>query len=1493
MPRKGEQTDEDRTGDSGYTFQQQRELFEMQMALEREKAKLKQEADERAVQAARETAEASKETADAQYKVLQIQLELERQKQLTDNNNRINPVPLPHFNVKDATVLLPSFNDSEIETYLVNFEKLAIANAWPRRHWANILIPVLKGNKALRAFNRLDANSINNYDDLKTAVLEEYSLVPEVYRAHFRNCVRRQGDNYADFSVYLSNQFERWVSSKQIAGSYDNLKQLMLVEQFMNKVPDDVREHLIDKGCNTLQDCARKADEYIALHKSMKHGQRSMNSAQSKESNRPDSSNSGKVNRNNIQSNYNQTYNHVNQAKQNNPSNYVICHYCHKPGHVVKDCYARKRDNEKQVGCVIGYDNSVVSRKKNSCNYVHSACVCSVNSNGKECVDIFTFRDTGADICLLKEGAVPEHMLKPVNSYVQIKGILGVSDALNDVPVYSIHVKSVFVMGEICVALVPNTCNLPNNVQLLIGNDYGKAMLVENGTDNIVGAVTRSQTSKENKLVQETSVDNVVDVADKSVPVTEVSVSASTNSRPIIDDEGLAESLHNLYDENICVTDKTESVDVIKLGELQKQDTSLAHLFIDLPNSRSYYVRDNGLLCRRYIDHKSQETINQIVIPYVLRGKILLLSHSVPASGHLGRAKTQKRILRYFFWPGLNKDVKEYCRSCDVCQRTMRACKPVKVPMQKPPIVEKPFGRVSIDIVGALPETTRGNKYILCLVDHSTRWAEAYALPNQQSSTIIRAIIDFMSRFGIPDDILHDLGADFTSELFQVVLSYFGVNCLKCSVGHPQTNTAVERFNGTLKGMLTTYLKDFKGEWDEALPFVLFAYRELPVSEFGFSPYELIFGRHIKGPTCMLFDNWWEAGKDKASPNVIEYMLNLRDKVEHALNIVHDEQRKAQNKGKAWYDKNARSIEYVVDENVLVLSTQPKKPLCLQYEGPYKIIKKVSPVDYLVSFPGKRKPERVLHVNLLRKYIPRTEFVGVINGEQRNIDYDIDECLDGIECIAGKNCIADKFDEKLFKEKIAHLNVNQGIKIRDIVNKYSQVISDKPGCCKDFLYKICLKPEARPAQSRPYRLSPSQHQWLREEINELIIDGLIEPSCSEWASPTLVVPKPEAGKFRCVIDYRKANPLIEGDSFPMARVDDLLDRIGQATVLSKFDLCKGFYQVLLDETSRPITSFCTPFGVFQWKRLPMGLKISPAAFNAMLAKVLSGLEDICGLYLDDIVVFSKSWEEHLRHIELIFQRLKNYGLTIKLSKCFFACPEIEFLGHMVGFGTVSPKQLKVMDLLNTMRPEGKRQLQSWLGLSGYYQRYIPKYAELTAPLTDLLKKDVKFNWTAKADKSFNEIKCLLAQKPVLKIADFSKPFVIFVDASSVASAAILMQTGENGVLHPISYYSKKHNKSQLNYTTTDLEALAMVLAVRAFRIYLSGATTIYTDHEALHYIHNNATKNKRLLRWSMELQQFDLKVEHVKGKNNIFADYLSRHVSNSDVLCLSEVNLDP
>ncbi len=245
---------------------------------------------------------------------------------------------------------------------------------------------------------------------------------------------------------------------------------------------------------------------------------------------------------------------------------------------------------------------------------------------------------------------------------------------------------------------------------------------------------------------------------------------------------------------------------------------------------------------------------------------------------------------------------------------------------------------------------------------------------------------------------------------------------------------------------------------------------------------------------------------------------------------------------------------------------------------------------------------------------------------------------------------------------------------------------------------------------------------------------------------------------------------------------------------------------------------------------------------------------------------------------------------MKLSKCYFGCVEIEYLGHVVGLGKVSPRQQKVNDLLRATKPESKRQLQSWLGLAGYYRKFIPRYSELTAFLTDLLGKGKKFVWTPQCDVSFEEIKVLMTSSPVLFIANFEQPFFIFVDASDVAVASILMQQDKDKLFHPVSYYSKKLNAAQRNYSATDKEALALVLSVRAFRVYLSGGkTTVYTDHEALKYIYGNAGKNQRLLRWSLELQPYNFSIEHIQGRDNMFADYMSRHVSVDSVdenMCL-------
>jgi hypothetical protein len=692
---------------------------------------------------------------------------------------------------------------------------------------------------------------------------------------------------------------------------------------------------------------------------------------------------------------------------------------------------------------------------------------------------------------------------------------------------------------------------------------------------------------------------------------------------PMIEDAGVG--LSQLFGDVPNVEIYFESADSGKLGELQRADSTLTAIFTDLRNQETdkdavncYSVNNKTRLLMRAVPVKTENregdngsfaensVPKQIVVPYCLRAKLLDLAHSLPVHGHQSTKRTIQRLTQYFFWPHIYKDVKQYCASCDVCQKLHKSGKLSKAPMMTPPIVDKPFSRLSVDVMGPLPTTRSNNRFIIVIVDHCTRWAECYARPNHTAVTITRCVADFMTHFGVADSVLHDLGADFTSEMFKVFLNYFGIDQFKCSVAHAQTNTTVERTNGSIKSMLRAFVAQHSEDWDEGLCYVSFAYRELPIGELGFSPYELVFGKAVQSPLTCVYNAWWEEGKDAASPHVIDHMLKQREFIEHALETVVEQRKVAQMKSKVWYDKKARSTQYNVGDLVLVRQTQPGKPLDLKYLGPYKVLKQTSPVDYLINFGGKRKPQRVIHANLLKKYVTRTEFIAIVNGgsdtEQLFPNEPPDEDEGDEMSMSGRQQAGDFVT--LVRDKTKHLSDPQAAEMQALLYRHASVFADRPGCAKEFEYHIRLKPDARPVAQHPYRLSPTHKQLLQQEIKQMLEDDLIEPAGQEWASPVIVIPKAD-GTARSVIDYRKCNTMIEGDTFPMARIDDMLDEIGQASYLTKLDLSKGFYQMPLSPGSRPITTFCTPFGSYMFKRVPMGMKTSPACFNAMMAKCLT------------------------------------------------------------------------------------------------------------------------------------------------------------------------------------------------------------------------------------------------------------------------------------------------
>ncbi len=302
----------------------------------------------------------------------------------------------------------------------------------------------------------------------------------------------------------------------------------------------------------------------------------------------------------------------------------------------------------------------------------------------------------------------------------------------------------------------------------------------------------------------------------------------------------------------------------------------------------------------------------------------------------------------------------------------------------------------------------------------------------------------------------------------------------------------------------------------------------------------------------------------------------------------------------------------------------------------------------------------------------------------------------------------------------------------------------------DLVHYLCAK---------TYRMSPDQREALRREVETLLKLGLIEKSNSPWASPSIIIPKGD-NTYCCVIDYRKVNQLVVDEHFPVGNIDDQVDKISGAKVLSRVDLQKSFYQVPLDEASKPITALTTPDWQYQFRRLPFGLLTSPSCFSQRMKRILKGCESFTSIYIDDVLIFSNSFEEHKTHLSQVFKCFSRAGVTVKFAKCDFAQPSLDFVGFEVGQGVMRPRQSKVKALLDAPRPETKRQLLSFQGFANYYSRFIPMFGKIAAPLYNLTKCSVKFSWDSVAESSLQQIKSILASDNVLLMLDYKKPIVL-------------------------------------------------------------------------------------------------------------------------------------
>lgn len=427
----------------------------------------------------------------------------------------------------------------------------------------------------------------------------------------------------------------------------------------------------------------------------------------------------------------------------------------------------------------------------------------------------------------------------------------------------------------------------------------------------------------------------------------------------------------------------------------------------------------------------------------------------------------------------------------------------------------------------------------------------------------------------------------------------------------------------------------------------------------------------------------------------------------------------------------------------------------------------------------------------------------------------------------------------------------------------------------------------------PFPTSPKRQEQINKELDRMLEAGIIERSYSDWALRLVPVDKPD-DSVRLCLDARQLNERTIRDSYPLPHADRILSRLGPCRYISTIDLSKAFLQIPLHPKSKKYTAFSVlGRGLFHFTRMPFGLVNSPATLSRLMDRVLGGgeLEPKVFIYLDDIIIISDTFEEHLNLLREVARRLGQANLSINIEKSKFCVSEVPYLGYILSTNGLRPNPSRVEAIVNFERPTSLRSLRRFLGMCNYYRRFVAAYSEFVRPLTDLLKdKPKSVRWNESAEKAFIKTKELLISAPILTNPDFSKAFTIHCDASDTAIAGVLTQC-HDGIDKPISYFSQKLSGAQQRYFATEKEALAVLNSIEKFRCYIEGSKfTVYTDASALTYILRSSWRtSSRLCRWSIELQRHDMVIKHRRGVDNVVPDALSRSVEE---LSTSTTNQD-
>uniref|UniRef100_A0A4W6FVS0 Gypsy retrotransposon integrase-like protein 1 n=1 Tax=Lates calcarifer TaxID=8187 RepID=A0A4W6FVS0_LATCA len=784
--------------------------------------------------------------------------------------------------------------------------RVAESRDWSDAERTLLLQCVLTG-KAQEAYSALSVAESKVYVSVKTAVLKAYELVPEAYRQKFRSWEKSGRQTHMEFARELVTHFNRWCTSLGVH-TYEALCDLVVLEQFKNSLPSNIATFVAEHKVKTAAEAAALADEYVLTHR-VDHEHRA----------RDEFGFRGDGNRfRPVGKRWEETAGprHTTPEKAVRSQGYYDagkrCNYCKGRGHWKNECPAKAGSK----GGPVESPGSISSRVISPCSvslspfpsdtqveiavncspghrdfsaFVSDGHVSLVGSDDK--VPVKILRDTGAFDSFIVSTVLPFSHCTDTGDYILMRGM-----GLNvlPVPVHKLELDCGLVRGEVVMGVRP-ALPIPG-VDIILGNDLAGIRVWADGPPPPVVTSSPSVAEKPDESAQ-------------SFPsvFTACAVTRAMRSREAEPEAEQSDTEGNEAP-SVSIPDSLLSVSRSDLAQEQSSDLSLRELFhMVLPGAkgksaaRGYFLQDQ-LLVRKWVPHGDcfvGNPVFQIVVPEKFREEVLRTAHN--QSGHLGVRKTYNYILKYFFWPRLKKDVSRYIRTCHTCQLTGKPNQTVKpVPLIPIPAMTQPFEHLIIDCVGPLPRSRSGSSYLLTVMCQSTRYPAAYPLRTITAKSVVRALTQFMSIFGIPKVIQSDQGSNFSSHLFAQVLRQLRVKHNQASAYHAQSQGALERFHQTLKSLLRGYCVELDQDWEEGLPWLLLAAREVVQESTGFSPNDLVFGHRVRGPLTLLYDH---VGQSEPPVNLLDFVNGFR----HRLYMAGERAKKnlvsAQNKMKQLYDR--------------------------------------------------------------------------------------------------------------------------------------------------------------------------------------------------------------------------------------------------------------------------------------------------------------------------------------------------------------------------------------------------------------------------------------------------------------------------------------------------------------------------------------------------------------------------------------------------------------